>query len=75
MDGTLVGGVLSVMYYGGLPSLPRRCSGLPCLGADAGVFAVGTLGKSQEKQVEQLTVGGQRWAGDCQPGPEFPWPL
>lgn len=36
---------------------------------------LGLWGKSQEKQVEQLTIGGQRWAGDCQPGLEFPWPL
>lgn len=40
--------------------LPRRCSGLPYLGADAGVYTVGALGKSQEKQVEQLTAGGPK---------------
>lgn len=45
----------NAIYYRGLPSQE-----MARLGADAGVWAVGALGKSQEKQVEQLTAGSSK---------------
>lgn len=55
------------------PAFSGRCSGLPCLGADAGVYTVGALGK--EKQVEQLTAGGPKMGLRLPAWAEFPWHL